>query len=380
MSVRIDISRDNGTVVFSDPRPQQSDLVFWHNGDTDPHWPVPFCTGLQVAPQATSEPYQAVPPNQTFPLAIKYGCAIAGHEAESGTLTVQADTVAPPPATSTAKGATQTIVIGEGGVFPELNVVQIDFIVWNNQDTRTHHPVPNCTGLQVKPGAVSNDMHPAPPPGPPTLPISVDYGCAIPGHESERGMINVFNTFVLTSPTVAVSPVTPYVAVPLLTGGMSPYTINPDPSATFLTLAETVPAGSSAGISVALNGPPPAGKTSVTYALDVTDALQTNIRQAITINLAYGALTAIPTATIFSKVKPFAAVPVLTGGQSPYKLTPDPAHPYLSLVETAPAGSSTGVSAVLNTDPPASGPISYQLNVTDATNKNLTQAITIILI
>lgn len=386
MSVRVNISRVNGKIVFDDPNPSQSDLVFWRNGDSVTHWPVPGCSGLQVAPGATSAPYQAVPP--TFPssgsLAIVYGCAIPGHESESGTLTVLADVPAPAPVMPGGTPSTRTVTISRSGgtvVFPEVDAAQIDKVVWTNDDTETHWPVPNCTGLKVDPGAVSNDMHPSPPPGAPTVPLTVAYGCAIDGHEAEHGTINLYGTLVAPPPpgappipsplpAVAISQTQPYAPVPIAVGGKSPYQPTDDPAYPFLKLVETAPAGSSTGVSLILTAAP-LQTGNLTYTLNITDSMGSKItNQNVAITIGYGALTALASATIFTQVQPYVPVPVATGGQSPFTMTGDSAYPCITLVETAPAGSSTGVSAILNSAPRASdiekGSITYSLSITDA--------------
>ena len=56
-------------------------------------------------------------------------------------------------------------------------------------------------------------------------------------------------------------------------------------------------------------------------------------------------------------------------------MTNDPKYPYLALQETAPAGSSTGVSIALIATPTDTSPINYQLNVTDALGNTINQSI-----
>src|SRR5260370_7928287 len=102
MAVQIAIHRDSGNVVFDSPQNvQQSDLVFWYNGDSEAHFPIPGCGALRVAPgQSTkANPYQGFPDTTPdLPLTINYTCAI--HPAESGTMVVSADTAGSPPAGS----------------------------------------------------------------------------------------------------------------------------------------------------------------------------------------------------------------------------------------------------------------------------------------
>jgi hypothetical protein len=294
MAVQVTITRKDGNVAF-EPDPTtlaQSELVFWSNSDTEPHFPIPGCSGLEVAPNASSPPFQPAP-QPTFPATIVYQCAIPEHT-EKGTLTIHAD---PTPTTPVAPGTspqTRNIDIKQGGVFSEVNLTQEDSVVWHNLDSRPHWPVPNCSGLKVAPGSTSNALQPAPTP---TLPMALVYGCAIAGHESESGTINVYKNFlvVASSPAapVTVSSALPYASVPVATGGMSPYQAggsalpaSPDPTYSFLTLVETPTVGSSTGISIVLNAAPPSGITyPISYPLNVTDASGKSINQTISITV-----------------------------------------------------------------------------------------------
>jgi hypothetical protein len=68
----------------------QSQAVFWTNRDTVAHFPVPNCTGLRAAADAVTNDMQIVP-IPVLPIAVAYGCAIEGHEEESGTINVFGD-------------------------------------------------------------------------------------------------------------------------------------------------------------------------------------------------------------------------------------------------------------------------------------------------
>ena len=285
MSVRIVI--DKGA-VFTPTTVSQSDLVFWFNNDGQQHYPVPGCSkippnnaSLQVAPGGTTPKFQpASTPNiPSTGLTITYGCAISGHESESGTITVTPDSGQPPVTGAPAGPTTRTIDISSGGVFAAADVVQADTVVWKNNDSKTHFPVPNCTGLLVQPQGVTNGMQPA---APWALPMAITYGCAMPGHQSESGTINVYNNFVAATPPVNLSTAS---TAPIATGGKSPYKMTNDPKYPYLTLQETAPAGSSAGVSITVSSRP-AGVTTVNYQLNVTDALGTNINTPIQIKLS----------------------------------------------------------------------------------------------
>jgi len=283
MSVQIIIGKGG---VFPNTTVFQADLVFWLNDDTQQHYPVPGCSklapgnaSLLVAAGGTTPAIQptAAP---ALPVTIPYGCAISGHESESGAITVNPDP-APPPAVTPGPSTTKTINISPGGVFATANIVQADTVVWKNNDNKAHFPVPNCTGLLVKPQGVTNPMQPnAPWQG--FLPQAIGYGCAIPGHESESGVINVYNNFLPVAPPVDLSTAT---TAPIATGGGSPYKMTNDPKYPYLTLQETAPAGSSAGVSISVSSPP-AGVTTIQYQLNVTDVSGTTINQPIQVKLS----------------------------------------------------------------------------------------------
>jgi hypothetical protein len=90
--------------------------------------------------------------------------------------------------------------------------------------------------------------------------------------------------FVVAAQPIAVSSATPYAAVPIVTGGKSPYTVVQDPNVPYLTVSETTPVGSSGGLSIILNAAPPA-KTTITYQLDATDALGNSFNEPVQITI-----------------------------------------------------------------------------------------------
>jgi hypothetical protein len=281
MSVRIAINKGG---VFQPTEVFQRDLVFWYNDDTQQHYPVPGCSrippnnsNLQVAPGGTTPPIQPAP-SPGLPTTITYGCAISGHEAESGSILVNPDsgnTSAGVPTNATTK----TIEISAGGAFASVDVVQSDTVAWKNNDSKTHFPVPNCTGLLVQPQGVSNGMQPA---APWALPMAITYGCAMPGHQSESGTINVYNNFAASTPPVTIASGTP---AAITTGGKSPYQMTNDPRYPYLALQETAPAGSSTGVSIALISTP-ADTSPINYQLNVTDGLGNAINQSIQVQFS----------------------------------------------------------------------------------------------
>ncbi|HWS72929.1 MAG TPA: hypothetical protein VN605_12490, partial [Thermoanaerobaculia bacterium] len=222
MSAQIRIER-NGSVSFKAPDGvQQTDMVFWHNYDSEPHFPIPGAGALKVESGQTTAAFRPAP-QPTFPTTITYACAL--HSDESGTLVVNADTPPSNPTGTNGTAASLVIAIRAGGIFEEANVWQPDTVVWKNEDSQAHWPVPNCTGLLVKPDASSNALQPAPNP---IVPLTILYGCAIPGHEAEQGTINIWNSFVAVTTPIALSATAP--SAPIATGGKSPYTFRPDPA------------------------------------------------------------------------------------------------------------------------------------------------------
>jgi len=299
MAVQVLIHRNAGKVVFDQPaNVQQSDLVFWHNQDAEAHYPVPGCGGLRVAAgQSTAgAPFVPFPDVTKFPYTLDYVCAL--HDGESGTLVIDADQSGQPPAGSAAiaPAAVPVHIRRSGGrvSFDTIDVAQGDTVYWVNDDTQAHWPVPNCTGLLVEPGMSSNATQPAtsnaprspniPSPtygGPAPLPLSIAYGCAIPGHEGESGTINVYDNLAVL-PSGAQPPLTgPGILVMIVTGGKSPYTIVQDPAQPSLVQQEMIPPGSSSGVAVIQNGA--LAGTSVTLQVHVTDGLGKTLSQATTI-------------------------------------------------------------------------------------------------
>jgi hypothetical protein len=305
MSVQIKIDRQGGSVVFT-PAGQvaQSDLVFWFNGDTQPHFPIPGCGSLRVKPGGTTPAYQPFPSYEIQPtgaVTFSYGCAL--HTGESGSVSVIGDPAPPAPPPPGINPRTVPINISRAGgsvAFDTVNVAQADTVAWTNHDSVDHWPVPNCSGLLVQPGKTSNPVQLATSDfprsataagtsllaGPPALPMAITYGCAIPGHESESGTINVYdNLAALPSlqdqdldggywkavplPTIT----TAGLQFALVSGGMSPYTIVQDPAYPQIELVETDPPGSSSGVSMVLakKGSLPNG--TITLQVNVTDAL-----------------------------------------------------------------------------------------------------------
>jgi hypothetical protein len=280
MSVQIKIGTGGS---FPNTTVPQNELVFWLNddGNKQSHYPIPRCENLEVAAGKSTSAFQPVA-TPALPANVNYICAL--HPNEKGLLVIDND-----PGTTQSEIAPGTRVftidISPGGKFATVKVLQNDQVIWTNNDNKTHWPVPNCTGLKVAPQAVSNATQVLPPTAAPTLPMAIWYGCAIEGHESESGTINVFNNFVVAASPLTLSSASLNTPVPAATGGASPYNITQDPSVDYITAAETAPQGGSVGVSIALTKAPPAGTKSVQYQLTATDATGSPINSTITVNI-----------------------------------------------------------------------------------------------
>jgi hypothetical protein len=86
---RIDINRVNGTVVFTTVTVTRSQVVFWHNNDSEAaHWPIQG-PRFQIGSSNNSDDLTVYP--APLPTTIYYGCAIPGHENERGSIVVYDD-------------------------------------------------------------------------------------------------------------------------------------------------------------------------------------------------------------------------------------------------------------------------------------------------
>jgi hypothetical protein len=411
MAVRITISSDVGQVVFDDPAGvQQSDLVFWFNADSQPHFPIPGCGNLRVSPGNTSPQYHPFvdstslfpgvqqssigpanwpPSSLPPPLAITYVCAL--HEGEEGTLTVAPDNPPPYPGSLAISPRSVPINIRRnagGVVFETVDVAQGDSVEWFNQDNEVHWPVPNCTGLLVAPQESSNAIQPgafncprspnadtlnnALISSPAPLPTSIVYGCAMPGHGAESGTINVYDNLApVIAPAVLQQQGIP---IEIVTGGKSPYTIAPSNNPLF-TLQETPPAGSSGGVAAVLTQSP-SNTTLTSVQVDVTDALNKTLSGTIQVQIY---LPMTPVKQPPSVTQQNVPVLVVSGGLSPYTITQDPAHPELTIEEMPPTGSSAGVAVVLTKPSAKNGATTVQINVTDAFKNTFNLAVPIVI-
>jgi hypothetical protein len=273
------------------------------------------------------------------------------------------------------------IVIGNGGAFPTTtSVFQRDLVFWLNDDTQQHYPVPGCSklapngsNLQVAPGGTTPPIQPT---ASPNLPATIPYGCAIAGHESEGGVITV------NPDSGATQTGTP--------GGSTTKTIDISPGGVFATV-EIIQANNVVwkNNDDKTHFPVPNCTGLLVQPQGVTNAMQPNAPWAFPFAIAYGC--AMPgheaesgTINIYGDLVPAATptlstaaptAPIAAGGKSPYRVTNDPKYAYLALQETAPAGSSTGVSITLLSAPTDPSPINYQLTISDASGQTLNQSV-----
>lgn len=84
---QIHITRSNNTVTFETVSIDNTETVFFTNEDTTTaHWPTLTTNLLGPAPSPNSS--QCTLPNDTPPFTYTYGCKIAGHGNEKGTINV----------------------------------------------------------------------------------------------------------------------------------------------------------------------------------------------------------------------------------------------------------------------------------------------------
>ena len=165
-------------------------------------------------------------------------------------------------------------------VFTQVTVTQSQVVFWRNNDKEPHWPIQGPR-FQVGPGGSSDDstVYPAP------LPTTIYYGCAIQGHENERGSIIVYADFLPSQVKNNVLPAgtkgAAYTVQNLATGGMSPYT--------FSTTSGSLPPGMSitattnnTGLTI---GGTPTQSGTFSFTLNATDNLQNNVQQTFTITI-----------------------------------------------------------------------------------------------
>ena len=114
---QINITRDNDNVTFEPVSIDPTETVFFTNLDSkEAHWPTLASNQIGAAPSANSSECP-VPPVGAVPYQYVYGCKIAGHESETGTISVfvalaAADDTALKDATKGQPITEQPVVVG----------------------------------------------------------------------------------------------------------------------------------------------------------------------------------------------------------------------------------------------------------------------------
>lgn len=176
---------------------------------------------------------------------------------------------------------TQINITRNGGAvsFEEVSIDVTGTVFFTNQDSvSAHWPTLATNQVGAAPSANSSqcivtlpNQQPAPLPylGPP-YPLQIKYGCQIPGHQNERGVINVYN--MLTGPLGSKSkpipnPValqqatqgTPIAAQSVVLGGKPPYSISNQLFQIFGGNGSVIQSGSGVGPGLQLTLTPPPG-------------------------------------------------------------------------------------------------------------------------
>jgi hypothetical protein len=167
-------------------------------------------------------------------------------------------------------------------VFTQVTVTRSQVVFWKNNDPDAPHWPIQGPRFQIGPNGNSDDstVYPAP------LPTTIYYGCAITGHENERGSIVVYDDFL---PSQIKNNVLPngtkgavYADQNLATGGMSPYTFTTSGS---VPPGLTVAANTAANTGIKIGGTPTQAGT-FSFTLNATDNLQNNVQQTFTITIS----------------------------------------------------------------------------------------------
>lgn len=113
--------------------------------------------------------------------------------------------------------------------FDPVDIDNTETVFFTNEDSEAHWPT--LTTNQLGPAPSPNSSQCTVPPGTetiPTPPFAYTYGCKIPGHEQESGVVNVF--VALGAPANTSLPQAtvnqPIQAVQVVVGGISPYQIS----------------------------------------------------------------------------------------------------------------------------------------------------------
>ena len=166
-------------------------------------------------------------------------------------------------------------------IFTQVTVTQSQVVFWQNNDPDAPHWPIQGPRFQIGPGGNSDNatVYPAP------LPTTICYGCAIPGHENERGSIIVYADFLPSQVKNSILPAgtkgTAYTAQNLATGGMPPYTFSVTSGSLPPGMSITVPTNNT-GITI---GGTPTQSGMFSFTVNATDHLQNTVEQTFTITI-----------------------------------------------------------------------------------------------
>ena len=117
---------------------------------------------------------------------------------------------------------------GNGVHFQQVSMDVTETVFFTNQDkTQAHWPTLSPNQLGAAPSPNSSECAVPPPTPNQNPPYVVTYGCKLPGHQSEQGVINVFAQLAAgTTALAAVILGTPITEQTVVKGGQSPYKIS----------------------------------------------------------------------------------------------------------------------------------------------------------
>jgi hypothetical protein len=194
-----------------------------------------------------------------------------------------------------------------------------------------------------------------------TFPVTVKDSQTPNQNSTTQSFTIVVNppTITTTSPLPAATTGVAYSDTFTATGGAGAYTWTAQGLPSWLTL-------SSGG---ALTGTPPSGTTSVTFTVTVTDSLGADSSGSFTLPVMSPALmfittSPLPPATVSA---PYSDTFMATGGAGGYTFSATGLPEWLTLASN---GALTGT-------PPAAGPVTFSVTVTDSASNTVTQMFTL---
>jgi hypothetical protein len=277
MSVRIEITRVNGVVVFTPTTIAADEMVFWYNNDSFTPEHAPF--GLTVKYQGTSQvlqPYSnatvaPIPP--PLPLVINYTCSVIGHETEKGTITVYNNLIASPPPAQVSPGTPGTPVATGGN--PPYTFSIADLAPAGSPLTLTEVAATPTADATIN-AVLTNPATPRQ-----QVSFTLNATDSMGNRLDQLAVAIIYDDFTLVPSPITQAATPPSTTVPVATGGLAPYTSSvSNVSGATVTLADT----SGGGVSAVLTNVP-ATPATVTFTLTTADSLGVALTQAFTINL-----------------------------------------------------------------------------------------------